>query len=81
MIADPGLPPVYGNGQCAVRHCTKRCEVDQLMCREHWYEVPAVQRQAVLHSLKEWYAGRLTLGQLREVQDKAVASVTDPHAS
>lgn len=81
MITDAGLPPVYGNGQCGKRDCTNRTAIDQLMCREHWYEVPAVLRAAVYSALKEWYAGRLTLAQLREVQDKAVASVTLPNAT
>lgn len=66
----------YGDGTCAAKNCERTIDVDMLMCREHWYEVPQALRSDVYEALRLWRRGNYTLGQLREVQDKAIASVT-----
>lgn len=63
----------YGAGECAV--CLVRCRVGNLMCPEHWRQVPTFERNWVLGALRLWEHGEVGLDVLRQAQDAAIASV------
>lgn len=39
-----------GNRFCAAYHCTEQVEPGQLMCREHWFELNADMRSAIMNA-------------------------------
>ena len=67
---------MYGDGYCAV--CNTLCAEGMLMCRTHWYMVPRALRNEVLNTLRKYNRSECTLGDLRSVQNRAVAHVGRP---
>jgi hypothetical protein len=60
---------------CAIAGCGLELPLDRLMCRPHWYRVPAELRTEVWSAWRRFQAGRLSIGELRAVQDRAAAAV------
>jgi hypothetical protein len=65
---------VYGDGTCAMPGCGRDIPVGQLMCRPHWQQVPYIHRQLVFTAIKRWKRNALNLGELRHVQEAAIAA-------
>ena len=64
---------VYGMGRCAV--CDRVTSSGYLMCPGHWVKVPMRLRIRVNQMLALWHANQCSLGELRAVQDEAIAAV------
>lgn len=39
-----------GERRCAANHCTEKVRPGQLMCRNHWFELPAHMRSAIMNA-------------------------------
>lgn len=68
--------PTYRDGRCAV--CSRRVSPGRLMCLPHWRRVPDGLRKRVNGALQRYWRNDCTLAELREIQDAAIASVTEP---
>jgi len=60
---------------CAIEGCGLEIRLDRLMCRAHWYRVPIDLRAEVWSAWRRFQDGRLSIGELRAIQDRAAAAV------
>lgn len=74
-MSAPGLERgrVYGDGWCAMGD--HPAALDRLMCPQHWRLVPRPLQRRVTNAYAKWLFGNLSLGDLREVQEEAIAAV------
>jgi SOS-response transcriptional repressor LexA len=43
--------PLFGDGQpCAANHCRSRVKRGQLMCRQHWFQLPPAYRSDIMNA-------------------------------
>lgn len=65
---------VYGDGVCPVEGCALQIPEGYLTCRDHWYAIPSRLRTEVSSALRRWRKNQITLGELRHIQDTAIAA-------
>lgn len=66
---------IPGDGTCANPKCSHPAARGQLMCRACWFSVPAPYRAAVNNAWRGWLDDKVTLGELREAQERAIATL------
>lgn len=66
---------IPGDGTCANPSCSRPAQRNQLLCRSCWFSVPAPYRAAVNNAFRGYLDGAVTLGELREAQERAVAAL------
>lgn len=62
--------------------CGRRIRTTLLLCAHHWFQVPADLRDEVTSTWSRYQKGTIGLEELREVQARAIATVspaTDTH--
>jgi hypothetical protein len=66
---------ILGDGSCGVSLCTQPCAEGQLLCRRHWFKVPAELREDVNIAWRRYRMNQINLGELRAVQNAAIEAV------
>lgn len=57
---------------CPFTGCWKEIPGTLFACRRHWYSLPLTWRARVGNAYQEWLAGKISVDQLRDIQQQAL---------
>lgn len=66
---------IPGGGTCVIADCDLSIRAGYLMCREHWRQVPEIERADLRAHWHHWRHGAVPLKDLRRAQRRCIEAV------